>query len=128
MRLATVHRLLTYFTAAVWISFGLFCKVLNLVPRQEKIVARILGEPYAGSLTKGIGAAEIVMAIWILSGIKSRINAATQIAVVAAMNVLEFFLAPDLLLWGRFNAVFAIIFMCVVYYNEFVLHPRAERE
>ena len=121
MRTPTVHRILTCFIAAVWIAFGLFCKVLNMVPRQERIVARILGEPYSALLTKGIGAAEIVMAIWILSGIKSRVNAATQIVVVAAMNVLEFFLAPDLLLWGRFNAVFAAMFVGVVYYNEFVL-------
>jgi len=121
MKFPTVHRILTWFIAGVWFGFGLFCKVLNLVPRQEQIVARILGEQYAVLLTKSIGAAEIVMAIWILSGIQSRANAVTQIAIVGAMNVLEFFLAPDLLLWGRFNAVFAMMFMCMVYYNEFVL-------
>ena len=38
------------------------------------------------------------MAVWILSGIKSRLNAATQIVVVGVMNVLEFILAPD---WGE---------------------------
>jgi hypothetical protein len=121
MARTTAYRILTFFAAAVWIAFGLFCKVLNLVPRQERIVARILGDPYATELTKAIGAAEAVMALWILSGIKSRVCAVTQIVVVAAMNVLEFFLAPDLLLWGRFNAVFAGIFIMVVYYNEFVL-------
>ena len=40
------------------------------------------------------------------------------------MNVLEFFLAPDLLLFGRFNLVIAISFVGLVYYNEFV---RSER-
>jgi hypothetical protein len=117
----TAHRILTFSTAAVWIAFGLFCKVLNLVPRQERIVARILGDQHASFLTRAIGGAEVVMAIWILSGIKSRTNAVIQIAVVGAMNILEFLLAPDLLLWGRFNAVFAGMFMFVVYYNEFVL-------
>ncbi|WP_245705453.1 hypothetical protein [Chitinophaga filiformis] len=44
------------------------------------------------------------MAVWILSGIKSRLNAILQMVVVAAMNIPEFFLVPDLLLWGRLNA------------------------
>jgi hypothetical protein len=125
MQRMTMHRFLTYFTAAVWIANGLFCKVFNLVPRHERIVARILGGQFAGFLTKAIGAAEIIMAVWILSGIKPRLNAALQILVVAAMNILEFFLAPDLLLWGRFNSVFATVFMILIYYNEFILRPEA---
>jgi hypothetical protein len=128
MRRETVHRILTLFTAAVWLAFGLFCKVLNLVPRQEMIVARILGEQYAKVLTKGIGAAEVVMAVWILSGIMPRFNAVAQIAIVATMNILEFFLVPDLLLWGRFNAVFATMFVVVVYCNEFVLRRDAQSQ
>ena len=87
-------RILTFCMAAVWIANGLFCKLLNLVPRHELIVARILAAGYAGILTKVIGVAEILMAIWIVSGIKSRLNAVTQIVVVGAMNVLEFILAP----------------------------------
>ena len=125
MQQKALHRIVTWFTAAVWMAFGLFCKVLNLVPRQDKIVARILGDEHAVVLTKLIGAAEVVMALWIISRIWPRFNAAVQIAVVGAMNVLEFVLAPDLLLWGRFNAVFAAVFMCVVYYNEFVLRRDA---
>ncbi len=37
------------------------------------------------------------------------------------MNGLEFSMVPDLLLWGRFNLVFALLFIGIVYYNEFVL-------
>ena len=73
---------------------GLFCKVLNFVPRHEQIVARILGAGCARTLTEAIGAAEILMAVWVLSGIAARFNAVTQIAVIGAMNVLEFILAP----------------------------------
>ncbi len=94
MHVMTIHSTVRYFAAAVWIANGLFCKVLNLVPRHEQIVARILGDQYSGLLTKAIGAAEIAMAVWILSGIMPRLNAMTQIVVVGAMNVLEFFLAP----------------------------------
>src|SRR5258705_5486250 len=112
----TKHKLLNYFIAAVWLINGLFCKVLNLVPRHQQIVARILGSEHARLLTFLIGLSEIVMAIWILSNVKTRLNTIAQILVIAAMNTLEFFLVPDLLLWGRANAVFAFIFIIIIYY------------
>ncbi|WP_394370403.1 hypothetical protein [Hymenobacter pini] len=37
------------------------------------------------------------------------------------MNVLEFWLAPDLLLWGRLNLGFAAAFAALVYYQGFVV-------
>ncbi len=117
-----MHKILTYCIAMVWIANGLFCKVLNLVPRHQQIVARILGEIYARPVTVTIGLAEIGMAIWVLSRIKSRLNAITQIAVVAIMNTLEFFIAPDLLLWGKLNAFFAFLFILLLYYHEFQLN------
>ena len=112
---------LNYFIAAVWLGNGLFCKVLDIVPRHRAIVARILSEAHATLLTRAIGSAEILMTIWILTGIQSRLNAIMQIVIVAAMNVLEFFLAPDLLLWGRVNAVIAFLFILLIYYKEFLL-------
>jgi len=116
-----LHRFLNYLIAVVWVINGLLCKVLDLVPRHRAIVARILGEDHAYLLTKMIGISEIGMAIWVLSRIAQRLNALTQIIIIAAMNVLEFFLAPDLLLWGRANAVIALLFILVIYYNEFQL-------
>jgi len=107
---------LKYLVAAVWLVNGLFCKVLNLVPRHRQIVARIIGDSHAAALTRAIGFAEIAMAVWILSGIKPRLNAITQIVVIASMNTLEFFLAPDLLLWGRFNALYASLFILLILY------------
>ncbi|MFK7906103.1 MAG: DoxX-like family protein [Chitinophagales bacterium] len=122
MRHSKLHRLLTYLIATVWIVNGLFCKLLNLVPRHQDIVAHILGEEYAPILTSLIGVAEIVMAVWILSRIWSRFNAITQILIVLTMNILEFLLVPDLLLWGKANFVFALLFISLVYFNEFVLN------
>jgi hypothetical protein len=113
------HRLLTYFIALVWLANGLLCKVLNLVPRHAAIVARILGPAYAGPLTRLIGLAEIGMAIWLLSGIKRRWCVLAQMSLVAVMNTLEYVLAPDLLLWGRANALFASLFIGLLYYYEF---------
>lgn len=110
---------LHYTIAIVWIMNGLFCKVLNLVPRHQEIVAEILSTEHARPLIILIGVAEIGMAAWILSGIRRRLNVVTQILVIATMNSLEFFLVPDLLLWGRANAFFAFVFIALIYYNEF---------
>jgi len=122
----TGHKLLNYFIAAVWIANGLFCKVLNLVPRHEEIVGRILNldRPSANLITILIGFSEIGMAIWILSGLWTRLNAATQILVIATMNILEFMLVPDLLMWGKANSIFAFLFILLIYYNEFHLNKK----
>jgi hypothetical protein len=119
-----MHQILTFFIAAVWLINGLVCKLLNLVPRHRQIVASILGEQYASGITILIGIAEIMMAIWVVSGIWSRLNAITQILVVATMNIIEFLLVPDLLLWGKANAIFAFLFILLIYYNEFRLNRK----
>jgi hypothetical protein len=117
----TRNKFLNYLIAAVWIANGLFCKVLNFVPRHQEIVARIIGNAHAGVLTKMIGISEMAMAVWILSGVKTKTNAITQAVVIATMNGLEFILAPDLLLWGRLNALFAFLFILLILWNEFYL-------
>jgi len=122
------YRLLTYFIALVWIANGLFCKVLIFVPRHQQIVARILGNDYARPLTLLIGISEIGMAVWILSGIKSRWNARLQILVIATMNILEFTLVPDLLLWGKVNSIFAFMFILLIGYHEFYLNKKLAQQ
>jgi len=116
------HQLLSYFIAIVWLVNGLLCKVLHLVPRHQEIVARILNTDRPGLLTILIGFSEIGMAAWILSRAWTRTNAIIQILVIATMNTLEVLLAPDLLLWGRMNAIFAGLFIFIIYYNEFRLN------
>ena len=118
------HRLITLLIVIVWIVNGLVCKVLNFVPRHEQIVARILSNSHSRTLILLIGLSEIVMAIWIVTKIKSKVNAVAQIVIVVVMNILEFILVPDLLLWGRLNSFFALLFFIIVYYNEFVLNHR----
>lgn len=124
MREHTAHRALSYCIAAVWLVNGLFCKVLNLVPRHQQIVAKILGAEHSRTLVILIGLAEVTMAAWILSGYKSRLNTIAQLLVVASMNSLEFILAPELLLWGRLNALFAFFFLVIAYTNEFYLNKK----
>jgi uncharacterized membrane protein YphA (DoxX/SURF4 family) len=119
-----IQRISLIFISIVWIVNGLFCKVLNLVPRHQQIVSIILGTDYSRLLTILIGLSEIIMAIWILSGFKRRFCAITQIIIVSLMNMLEFVLVPNLLFWGRYNLVFAVLFVLIIYVNEFSLNKK----
>jgi len=124
----TLNKVLNFLIAAVWLANGLFCKVLNVVPRHQQIVASILGSDHAELFTKMIGSAEIAMAVWIISGYRSRVNTITQVLIIGAMNLIEFFLVPDLLLWGRFNLLFAFLFILLIVYNEYYLKPKPAQQ
>lgn len=118
-----INKTFNILIATVWLVNGFFCKVLNLIPRHQEIVGKILylDKPSANILTILIGISEIVMAVWILSRIQHRLNAVAQIIIIAAMNILEFLLVPNLLLWGKLNSIFAFLFILLIYYNEFVV-------
>lgn len=113
------HQYLNYGIALVWMANGLLCKVLNMVPRHQLIVARITGSDHAALKTRTIGIAETAMGVWIISGIWPITTAIIQAVIIAAMNILEFILAPDLLLWGRFNALFASLFILLILCSHF---------
>ncbi len=112
-------RIINYLIAAVWLINGLFCKVLGLVPRHQQIVQRILGADHSNLFTFLIGLSEIIMAAWILSEYKSRLNAVIQVCVIACMNIIEAIVASDLLLWGRWNGLFAFLFIVIIIINNF---------
>ena len=121
--MTTFYKLPTYFIALVWLINGLFAKVLNFVPRHELIVQTIfqdfLSLEMSFYLTKLIGIAEIILAIWILSGYKKRLIAILQIILVLTMNSIEFTLVDDLLLFGKWNLLIALFFSFFIYWNEF---------
>lgn len=100
--------------AAVWLGMGLGAKVLGLVPRHREIVARILGEEHATTLTVLIGLGEILLAAWILTGRFPHTCALVQIGLVLAMNLIEFTIARDLLLFGGWNLALALAFILFV--------------
>lgn len=110
--------------AAVWLVNGVWCKILDGVPRHREIVGRILGEDHALLLTRMIGASEVVMAVWILTGIRWKWSCAAQMAAVLLMNVIEFLVVPDLLLFGRFNSLVALAYITLVAWAGF----RPERQ
>lgn len=123
MKLKT-HNIINVLIAIVWIVNGLVCKVLNFVPRHQLIVAKILGQEYSLVITKLIGIAEIIMCCWVLSNYKSKLCAVTQIIVIIIMNILEFFITPDLLMFNKLNIVFASLFSLLIYANEFILKTK----
>lgn len=95
--------------------------MLHLEPRHQEIVARILGENISGQVTFIIGLLEVLICAWILTGIRYKLCAITQAILIGAMNLLEYFLAPDLLLFGKLNIVFALLFILVLLLHTFTL-------
>lgn len=123
-----IQRVIDFMLAGVWLVMGLYCKVLGQVPRHEAIVADILGPGRAVWLTPLIGFAECVFAVWIASGLYRKASAGLQIVLVLLMNVLEFTLAVDHLLWGPANIIFALLFCVLVYWNGFIQEAKSHVE
>lgn len=103
-------------TATVWLLFGMWFKVLGMVPRHKQIVASVVGEAEAGPVTVGIGVSEIAIALWILSGFYPRACAALQSIAIVTMNALELSLARDLLLAPIVMICANTLFLVVVWY------------
>ena len=112
-------------TAAVWFVFGFIFKVLDLVPRHRMIVAAILGEEVATSITPLVGVAEIGIAVWILSGLFPRSCAMVQTTALVTMNTLEFLFARHLLLAPIPMICLNIAFLGIVWYNALFLSDKA---
>jgi hypothetical protein len=92
-------------TASVWIVFGLVFKLLNLVPRHETIVAAVLGPTWAGPATLGVGLAEVLIGLWILSGRWPLLCVATQTVAIVGMNLAE-------ILWAREHLLSPLGMVC----------------
>jgi hypothetical protein len=82
--------------AAVWLYEGLWCKLLRGEPLQFKIVAAV---PYFGPrvgelFLKLLGAAEVILAVWALSGLAPLQCAAVQTLLLVTLNA-------NGLIWAR---------------------------
>ncbi len=121
MRTHKLKTIITYVIALVWLINGFYCKVLLMVPRHLQIVSKILGDQHATTFTILIGFFEILIALWVLSRRQTKLNAIFQITIILVMNIVELIKAPELLLWGKLNIVFAILFCLFIYLHEFVL-------
>lgn len=120
----TIHRFVSWFIGLVWLVNGLWYKVLQMVPRHEQIVARILGAQFSKPITLVIGLLEVFLGLWILLAKKQKALSVIQIGLVLSMNIMEVALARDLLLWGALNLIFALLFCCMVYWYGFQLSEK----
>jgi SAM-dependent methyltransferase len=82
--------------ALVWLYQGLWCKLLGRCPGHRAIVAAVPGlAGRAGTVVLlGLGAVEVGLAVWVLSGWRPRLAALAQTLLLVGMN-------GGGLLWGR---------------------------
>ena len=74
--------------AIVWLYQGLWCKLLAQCPSHAAIVGS-LPQPFAtiaAPLVIVIGAVEVALAMWVISGWQSRLAAAAQTTLLVVMN------------------------------------------
>jgi uncharacterized membrane protein YphA (DoxX/SURF4 family) len=82
--------------AAVWLYEGLWCKILGRERLQVEVVTAVprLGPRLGRSFLKALGVTEVVLAVWVMTGITPRICAVTQILLLILLNA-------NGLLWAR---------------------------
>ncbi len=105
--------------AAVWLVHGLYNKLLGGSPRHLAIVQSVPGlQGAAGErMLVAVGAAEVAIAIWMLSRRAPRWCAAVQTAMLLSMNVLELTYARPLLLWPAGLLPLNLCFLGLVWAN-----------
>ena len=89
------------FVAAIWLLHGFYNKLLGGSARHLAIVQAVpgLGGDTGARILVAVGIGEVAIAVWVLSGWRPRLCAATQTVALLSMNVLELTFARDLLLW-----------------------------
>lgn len=108
--------------AGVWIFHGVYSKLLNRIPRHREIVGRVLGSRLAAPVTMLIGAAEVLVGVWVLAGIWRVPCAAVQTAALLSMNALEIWRARDLLISPAGMLALNAAFLALVWW--WALHAR----
>jgi uncharacterized membrane protein YphA (DoxX/SURF4 family) len=82
--------------AAVWLYEGLWCKLLGRVPSQVDVVTSVprLGPWIGRPFLKALGIVEVLLALWVLSGVAPGTCAIVQTALLVTLNA-------NGLLWAR---------------------------
>jgi uncharacterized membrane protein YphA (DoxX/SURF4 family) len=82
--------------AAVWLYEGLWCKILGRLPSQAQVVASVpgLGPRFGQPFLKVLGVVEVLLALWVLSGIFPGVCAIAETTLLVLLNV-------NGLLWAR---------------------------
>lgn len=82
--------------AAVWLYEGLWCKVFGRAPLQAQVVAAVprIGPRLGQLFLKSLGAVEVVLAAWVMSGISPGTCAIAETTLLVFLNA-------NGLLWAR---------------------------
>ena len=82
--------------AAVWLYEGLWCKVLGGAQLEAQVVAKVprFGPRFGQLFLKALGAIEVVLAAWVISGIHPGACAIAQVTLLVVLNA-------NGLLWAR---------------------------
>jgi DoxX-like family len=74
--------------AAVWLYEGLWCKLLGREARQLQVVEAVprLGPRVGALFLKALGAVEVAIALWALSGVSPLPCAVVQTALLVTLN------------------------------------------
>jgi hypothetical protein len=90
------HWLIRGAVAAVWLYEGLWCKLLRGEPHEFEVVKAVprYGERFGASFLMTLGAVEVLIAAWVLSGVKPLLCAIAQTLLLVSLNV-------NGLLWSR---------------------------
>lgn len=110
------RKLATILIGSVWIFHGFYSKVSNGIPRHRQIVGRILGEGIADRATLAIGILEILLGLWVFSGLQRRSCALVQTLALVSMNMLEIMLARDLLISALGMVALNLGFIALIWY------------
>lgn len=100
----------------VWVFHGLYSKILNGIPRHQLIVGRVLGERIARPATKAIGCLEVLLGLWVFTGIARVECAVVQTLVIVGMNTVEIILAGDLLISAMGMVMLNFGFLAVIWH------------
>src|SRR5688572_572425 len=105
--------------AAIWLTHGLYNKLLHGSPRHLQIVQSTPGlEGTAGEYAlAAIGAGEVAIAVWVVSGFTPRLCAAVQTLGLLSMNVVELAFARHLLLWPAALLPANLVFLSLAWFG-----------
>ena len=111
-------RAVRFFVAGVWLTHGLYNKLLGGSPRHLAIVQSVPG--LAGAvgirILVAVGLFEVAVAIWVMSRRAPRLCAVTQTVVLLSMNALELTYARPLLLWPAGLVPVNLLFLAAAWY------------
>jgi uncharacterized membrane protein YphA (DoxX/SURF4 family) len=83
------HWLIRAAVAAVWLYEGLWCKLLRGEPREFEVVEAVprYGKRFGVPFLLALGAVEVAIGIWVLTGLEPLLCAVTQTVLLVSLNV-----------------------------------------